>query len=394
MATPDVVILGAARTPIGRFLGALSCTSAPDLGGVAIRAAVERAGVDPAEVDEVYMGNAVQAGVGQAPGRQAMLKAGLLVTTPATTLNRVCAAGLEAVMFAARAIRVGDAEVVVAGGMESMSLAPHLLRGSRTGLRFGNTELHDANLLDGLWCASEHHAMGNAAELIAQKYAISRSQQDELALASHRKAVAAGRSGYFSGEIAAVEVLTGRDWQAVTQDETPRPDTSLEALSKLRPAFLEGGTVTPGNSAPLSDGAAAVVVASAERARALGLTPMARVADYAAVATEPRWLFEAPPLAIRRVLDRTGQAIADFDLIEVNEAFAAQMLANGGELGWDWDRVNVHGGAIALGHPLGASGARIVVTLLHAMVQRNAHRGLAALCHGGGGAIAVAFERP
>ncbi|HZS00988.1 MAG TPA: acetyl-CoA C-acyltransferase [Chloroflexota bacterium] len=388
----DAYLVGAARTPIGRFLGALADVPAPQLGAVAVRAALARAGVPPEAVDDVLLGNVVQAGVGQAPARQAALAAGIPPTASAMTLNKVCASGLQAVIDATRAVRLGEAAVVVAGGMESMSLGPHLLPHARRGIRLGSGELLDATVHDGLWCAFERHHMGNAAEAIAAKHGITRAAQDAYALESHRRAVAAQRGGCFDAEIVPVDAPSGKQAVRVAADELPRPDTSLERLGALRPAFAADGTVTAGNAPALSDGAAALVVASGQAVARHGLRPLARVLGYASAGIEPRWLFDAPPLAIRGVLERTGLALADFDLLEVNEAFAAQVLANGRTLDWDWDRVNVHGGAIALGHPLGATGARILVTLLYALRERGGRRGLAALCHGGGGAVALAVE--
>ncbi len=389
----EAYIVGAARTPIGRFLGSLASQSAPALGAVAVRAALERSGLPADAVDDVLLGNVVQAGVGQAPARQAAIRAGIPPSASATTLNKVCASGLQAVIDATRAIRLGEADVVVAGGMESMSNGPHLLGHARTGVRLGNAELVDATIHDGLWCSFEEQHMGNAAEAIARKHGVTREAQDAYALESHRRAVAAQRAGCFRAEIAPVSVSQGRETRLVDADELPRPDTSLERLAALRPAFqAEGGTVTAGNAPALSDGAAALVVASAAAVERYGLRPLGRVSAYASAGTEPRWLFEAPPVAIRKVLERTGLALGDFDLLEVNEAFAAQVLANAGELGWDPARVNVYGGAIALGHPLGATGARLLVTLLYALQQRGGRRGLAALCHGGGGAVALAVE--
>jgi acetyl-CoA C-acetyltransferase len=392
MALPEAYIVGAARTPIGRFLGALAGLPAPELGAVAIRGALERAGVPPDAVDDVLMGEVIQAGVGQAPARQAALRAGIPPTVPAMTLNKVCASGLQAVIDATRAIRLGEADVVVAGGMESMSQGPHLLRQARSGIRLGHAELLDATVHDGLWCAFEQHHMGNAAEAIARKYGITREAQDAYALESHRRAVAAQRACRFRDEIVPVTAPRGKETQVVDTDESPRPDTSLERLAALRPAFVPDGTVTAGNAPGLNDGAAAVVVASEAAVRRYGLRPLARVTGYASAAVEPLWLFDAPPIAIRKVLAQTGLALADFDLLEVNEAFAAQVLANAQVLDWDPARVNVHGGAIALGHPLGATGARILVTLLHALRQHGGRRGLAALCHGGGGAVVLAVE--
>ena len=387
----DVYIVGAARTPIGRFLGSLSSVPAPELGAVAVRAAVERSGVDPGAVEDVIIGNVVQAGVGQAPARQAALGAGLPSSASATTINKVCASGLEAINSAALAIRNGDADVVIAGGMESMSRSPHLLNGSRQGLRLGSSQLEDAVIHDGLWCPFEKHHMGSAAEAIAEKHGIGRAEMDEYALNSHRKAVAAAEAGRFDVEIAPVTVA-GRTTTVVSRDESPRADTSAEALAKLRPAFVPDGVVTAGNAPGLTDGAAAVVVASEDAVREHNLTPLARVVAHTTAACDPLWLFDAPVLAIEKLLRKTGTSLDDYDLIEINEAFAAQILANGKSLGWDWDRVNVNGGAIALGHPIGATGARIVVTLLHAMHQRGLKRGMAGLCHGGGGAVAMSFE--
>jgi acetyl-CoA C-acetyltransferase len=388
----EAFIVGAARTPVGRFLGALSTVTAPQLGAVAARAALERSGLPPDAVDDVLMGNVVQAGVGQAPARQTALAAGIPPAASAMTLNKVCASGLQAVIDATRAIRLDEADAVVTGGMESMSQGPHLLQHARTGVRLGSAELVDATIHDGLWCAFEDHHMGNAAEAIVRKYEISRAAQDELALESHRRAVAAQQAGRFDAEIAPVEARNGKASRVVDKDETPRPDTSLEQLAALKPAFLPDGTVTAGNAPGLSDGAAALIVASQKAVARHGLQPLARVIGYASAATDPLWIFEAPPLAIRKLLARTGLTLGDFDLIEVNEAFAAQVLANASELEWDPARVNVNGGAIALGHPLGATGARILVTLVHALRDRGGRRGLAALCHGGGGAVALAVE--
>jgi acetyl-CoA C-acetyltransferase len=387
----DVYIVGAARTPIGRFLGGLSGLSAPELGAVAVRAAVERSGLDPSTIEDLIIGNVVQAGVGQAPARQAALAAGLPSSASATTINKVCASGLEAINSAALAIRNRDVDVVVAGGMESMSQAPHLLKGARQGIRLGAGQLEDAVIHDGLWCAFEQHHMGNAAEAIAEKHGIGRAEMDEYALNSHRKAVAAAEAGRFEAEIAPV-TIAGRTATMVSRDESPRADTSPEALAKLRPAFVPEGVITAGNAPGLTDGAAALVLAGEEAVREHDLKPFARVVAHATAACDPLWLFDAPVLAIEKLLKKTGTTLDDYDLIEVNEAFAAQILANGKSLGWDWDRVNVNGGAIALGHPLGATGARIVVTLLHAMRQRGVKLGMAGLCHGGGGAVAMSFE--
>ncbi len=389
----DVVIVSAARTPIGKFLGALSSLTATDLGAAAIREAVRRAGIEPSLVDEVLMGNVVSAGEGQAPARQAAIRAGLPVTVGATTLNKVCGSGLKAVMWATQQIRAGDAGVLVAGGMESMSNAPYLLARARTGYRLGHATMVDAVIHDGLWCSFEDHHMGESAEFIAEQYGVSRQEMDGFALASHSKAVAATQEGAFRAEIVPIELHPkGQATVVVDRDECPRPDTSLEALAALKPAFRPGGKVTAGNAPGLTDGAAALVVMGGRRARELGCRPLARITSYAQAAVEPQWLFIAPAHAVWALLQRTGLALADFDLLEVNEAFAAQVLADGKELGWDWQRLNVRGGAIALGHPIGASGARVLVTLLHALRDLRKTRGLAALCLGGGEAVALSVE--
>ena len=374
----DVFIVSAARTPIGKFGGALSTVPATTLGGAAIRAAVERAGLDPATAafDEVLMGQVLQAGVGQAPARQALLKAGLPDSTSATTINRVCGSGLKAIMLAAAEIRAGDAETVVAGGMESMNQAPYLVPGARFGLRLGNGELIDATVHDGLWCAIEDCHMGTHAERVAIKDGVSREDQDAFALGSHQKAIAATEAGRFDAELVPVTVRDAKGRETtVTIDEGPRADSTLEALARLKPAFelptgedrgaATIGTVTAGNAPGITDGAAATVVASERAVERLGLKPLARIVGYAQAEVAPKWLFLAPVEGVRRLLDRIELPIEAFDLIEINEAFAAQTLADGRELGFDWDKVNVNGGAIALGHPIGASGARIVATLLH-----------------------------
>jgi acetyl-CoA C-acetyltransferase len=392
----EPVILSAARTAMGRFQGALAPLTAPRLGAVVVKAAVERAGLpDPAEIDEVLMGNVVAAGLGQAPARQAALFAGLPPTVGATTINKVCGSGLKAGMLAAQAIRLGEAQVIVAGGMESMSNTPHLLHG-RTGLRYGHGQLTDALLHDGLWDPFEDWAMGMAAEWIAEEYGVTREAMDQFSLESHQKALAAMDAGKFAAEIAPAEI-PGRKGQTtvVAQDETPRRDTSLEALSALRPAFKADGRVTAGNAPGLNDGAAALVFASREKAEALGRQPLARVVGYAQAAVPPKELFIAPARAIPRLLERVGWTLQDVDLIELNEAFAAQVLADGKALedsGWAWDKVNVHGGGVALGHPIGASGARLLTTLLYALRDRGLKRGIAALCLGGGEAVAMAVE--
>lgn len=391
------VIVSAARTPIGRFLGGLSALSAPDLGAIAIREAVKRAGIDAAQVGEVIMGNVLQGGVGQAPARQAMIKAGMPGTVPAVTVNKVCGSGLQAVMQAAQAIRAGDEQLLVAGGMESMSNAPHLVRGMRNGVKFGAQTMQDLLINDGLWCSFYDRHMGGHAEYTAKKAGITRARQDEFALQSHQKAVAAIEAGRFKAEIVPVEIA-GKKPVTVDTDESPRKDTSLEALAKLRPAFPkdmkpEELTVTAGNAPGLNDGAAAVVVASEAYAKAHGLPILARITGYASGGGDPQDLFFAPIVAVNNLMAKTGAKIGDYDLIEANEAFASQSLADGDGLGWAWDRVNVNGGAIALGHPIGASGTRVLVTLLHALEAQGKRTGLATLCLGGGNAVALSVER-
>lgn len=393
----EPVILSAVRTPIGRFQGGLSGIPAPRLGAVAIEEAVKRAGIeDLTQIDEVIMGTVVSAGQGQNPARQAAIFAGLPEGVGATTINKVCGSGLKAVMLAAQAVRAGDDDLFIAGGMESMSRAPYLVEGRTGNLRYGHSQLTDALLLDGLWDPFENWGMGNAAEFIAEEYEVTRQAMDEFALRSHQKATAAIDSGKFKPEIVPVEVQ-GRKGQTswVDTDEGPRRDTSLEALARLKPAFQEGGKVTAGNSPGLNDGASAVVVASREEARRLGVEPLARVAGYAQAAVAPKYLFDAPSKAIPRLLKKVGWTLEEVDLIELNEAFAAQVLANGYALmdqGWDWDKVNVNGGAIALGHPIGASGARVLTTLIYALKDRGLKRGIASLCLGGAEAVAIAVE--
>jgi acetyl-CoA C-acetyltransferase len=400
-----VYLVSAARTPIGKFGGALADVPAVELGGVAIRAAVERSGLPTdVPVDEVLMGQVLQAGVGQAPARQAALRAGLPVTTSATTINRVCGSALKAIMLGAAEIRAGDAEVVVAGGMESMNLAPYFLPKARFGYRLGNGTLIDATVQDGLWCTVEGCHMGTHAERVAISNKVSREDQDEFALRSHQRAVAAIDEGRFEAEIVPVTVRDAKGRETVVAvDEGPRRDSTIEALARLKPAFelptgedrgdATVGTVTAGNAPGITDGAAATVVASERTVERYGLKPLARIIGYAQAEVEPKWLFLAPVQGVRRLLDRIEMPIEAFDLIEINEAFAAQTLADGGELGFDWDKVNVNGGAIALGHPIGASGARIVATLLHELERRQGQYGLATLCLGGGGSVAMAFER-
>jgi acetyl-CoA C-acetyltransferase len=393
------VIVGAARTPIGKFLGALSPLSAPELGAVAIRAALERAGVPAEEVDEVIMGNVVQGGVGQAPARQALLKAGVPATVSALTINKVCGSGLKAVMLASQAIKAGDAEVIVAGGQESMSNAPYYVYGMRNGVKLGDQKMVDGVVKDGLWCAMCDVHMGSHAEYTARKAGISREEQDRFAYESHRKAVAAQDAGKFAGEIAPVAIPGKKGQTVVDTDEGPRRDTTIEALAKLRPAFPSKDvspdelTVTAGNAPSLNDGGAAIIVTSEAYARAHGLEILGRVTGYATGATNPQDLFFAPITAVQNLMRKTGTAIGDFDLIEANEAFASQALATGQGLDWAWDRVNVHGGAIALGHPIGASGARVLTTLLYALRDRGRSTGLATLCLGGGDAVALSVER-
>jgi acetyl-CoA C-acetyltransferase len=390
---PDAFLLSAVRTPIGKFLGGLAELTAPQLGGLVLAEALRRAGVSAERVDEVIMGNVLQAGVGQNPARQAALKAGLPDTIAAVTINKVCGSGLKAVMLAAQAIRAGDGAIILAGGMESMSRAPHLLMGTRAGWKIGDQTAVDAMIHDGLWCAFENWHMGAAAEHIAHKCGVSRADQDRFAARSHQLAAAAWEQGLFQAETVAVTVGAGPKAMIVARDEGVRPDSTPEGLAKLKPSFQEGGTVTAGNASMLSDGAAALVVASGPAVKSLGARPLARILAYATSGVAPRDIFIAPVSAVRQVLAKAGLALNDIDLFELNEAFASQMLACGKELGLDESRVNVHGGAIALGHPIGASGARVLVTLLHAMQERNAKRGLAALCLGGGNAVALVVER-
>jgi len=401
-----VYLVSAARTPIGKFGGGLAAVPAVELGGIAIRAAVERAGLDPASAvfDDVLMGQVLQGGAGQAPARQAVLRAGLLDTTSATTINRVCGSGLKAIMLAAAEIRAGDADLAIAGGMESMNGAPYLLPGARFGYRLGNAEIKDSTVSDGLWCAVEDCHMGTHAERVAISDHVSREDQDAFALASHQKAIAAMDAGRFVAELAPVTIRHAKGRETViSEDEGPRRDSTAEALARLRPVFAlpDGedrgdattGTVTAGNAPGITDGAAATVVASERAVDRYGLKPLARIVGYAQAEVAPKWLFLAPVQGVRRLLDRIEMPIDAFDLIEINEAFAAQVLADGRELGFDWDKVNVNGGAIALGHPIGASGARIVATLLHELARREGRYGLATLCLGGGGSVAMAFER-
>ncbi|MEP7136383.1 MAG: acetyl-CoA C-acetyltransferase [Chloroflexota bacterium] len=392
----EAVILSAVRTPIGKFQGALSAVPATKLGAVAIQAAVERAGIDPKEIEEIIMGNVVQAGEGQAPARQSGISAGIPATVSATTVNKVCGSGLKAAMLSAQAIRAGDADLFVAGGFESMSRAPYLVSGRMGELKFGNTQMTDALLNDGLWDPFENWGMGNAAEFIADEYEVTRDAMDQFALRSHQKAVEAQEAGRFKAEIVPVQI-PGRKGEVtvVDKDECPRKETSLEALTKLKPAFKPDGKVTPGNSSPMNDGGTAVVIASRAYSEKHKLKPIAKIVGYAQAALEPKYLFAAPAYAIPKLLKKIGWTLNNVDLIELNEAFAAQVLADGYALadqGWDWNKVNVNGGAIALGHPLGASGVRVLTTLIYALKDRGLKRGVASLCLGGGEAVAMAIE--
>lgn len=390
----DVVILSAVRTAIGRFQGGLKSFTAPELGSFVVRAAVERAGIEVGDVDEVIMGNVLQAGVGQNPARQAGLRAGLPTTVAALTVNKVCGSGLKAVMLAAQGIQVGDSDLVVAGGMESMTSAPYLLPKARDGYRLGHGQVIDAMIHDGLWCAFEQCHMGISGEVVAEKYQVSREEQDAYACRSHQRAVAAVKAGKFDSQITPVKIPQKKgDPLEFKIDEGPREDTSVEALSRLKPAFKSDGTVTAGNASTINDGAAAAVVTSLKRAQALGRDPLARVVAQAVSGTEPALVMMAPVEAVRKVIKKAGWKKEDVDLLELNEAFAAQMVAVLRELELDPERVNPNGGAVALGHPIGASGARILVTLLYEMIARDVHRGVAALCLGGGNAVALAVER-
>jgi acetyl-CoA C-acetyltransferase len=385
----SVVILSAVRTPIGKHLGGLAGVPATQLGALVAAEALRRARVPPDRIDEVIIGNVLSSGLGQNPARQVALLAGLPDTVAALAINKMCGSGLKAVMLAAQAIRAGDAELVLAGGIESMSRAPYLLLGARAGWKYGDQQAVDALLHDGLNCAFEGWHMGMAAEHIATRCGISRAEQDRFALQSHQRAAAAWQRGAFSAETVPVPVGSA----TVTRDEGMRPDTTLDALARLKPSFRADGTVTAGNSSMLSDGAAAVVLGSQHAAEQLGIRPLGRVVAYAASGIAPKDVFLAPVDAVRRVLGRAGLAMKDIDLFELNEAFAAQMLACGKELNLDESRVNVHGGAVALGHPIGASGTRVLVTLLHALEQHGLKRGLASLCLGGGNAVALVVER-
>jgi acetyl-CoA C-acetyltransferase len=386
------VLVSAVRTPIGRYLGGLSSLSAPQLGAVVIRDALKRAGVDPAAVDEVIMGHVLQGGAGQATARQAMIHAGVPGVVPALTINKVCGSGLKAVMLAAQAIKAGDAQCIVAGGQEAMSASPHYVYGMRNGIKAGNQTMVDGMIHDGLWDSFGDNHMGVYAEYTATKAGVSREDQDKFAVESHRKAVAAIEAGEFKAEIVPVEVPGRKGPTIVDTDESPRKDTNLEALARLKPVFQTDGSVTAGNAPGLNDGASALVVTSLAFAKANGLKPLARVTGYATGGGEPKDLFFAPILAVQNLMKQSGSTIGNYGLIEANEAFAVQALADGRALGWDWTRVNVRGGAVALGHPIGASGARVLTTLLYAMKDRGVETGLATLCLGGGNAVALSVE--
>jgi acetyl-CoA C-acetyltransferase len=390
----EAVIISAVRTPVGKFLGSLKGFSATDLGALVVRESVKRARLQPEDVDEVIMGCVIQAGLGQNPARQAALGGGLPATVSAVTVNKVCGSGLKAVMMAAQGIQLGDTEVVVAGGMESMSNAPYLLSKAREGYRLGNGALVDSMINDGLWCAFENYHMGCTGEVVAERFNVSRVQQDEYALDSHRKAAAAAKAGRFAEEILPIEIKQKKGPHILfDSDESVREDTSLEALSKLKPAFKNDGTVTAGNAPGVNDGASALVVTSLERARSLGIEPLARVVAQATSGVEPELVMMAPVEAIRKLLQKTGWSLSEVDLIELNEAFAVQAVAILKELGLDPERVNVNGGAVALGHAIGQSGSRVLTTMLYELKRRNARRGIAALCLGGGNAVALAVER-
>ena len=390
----EAVIISAARTPTGKFLGTLKGFTAPQLGALVVRESVRRAGVAPEDVDEVIMGCVVQAGLGQNPARQAALHGGIPFGVSAVTINKVCGSGLKSVMMAAQGIQLGDAEVVVAGGMESMSNAPYLLKQAREGLRMGDGKLVDSMIHDGLWCAFENYHMGHTGEVVAERYGVTREEQDEYALNSHRKAAAAIKAGRFKDEILSVEIPQKKGAALVFDtDESVREDTSLEALAKLRPAFREGGTVTAGNAPGVNDGASALVVTSEERARQLGVEPLARIVAQATSGIQPELVMMAPVEAIRKVVRKAGWSLNEVDLIELNEAFSVQAIAIMRELELDPAKVNVNGGAVALGHAIGQSGSRLLTTMLYEMKRRDVRRGLAALCLGGGNAVALAVER-
>jgi len=390
----EAVIISAARTPVGKFLGSLKGFKATELGAIVVRESVKRAGIKPEDVDEVIMGCVIQAGLGQNPARQAALNGGLPSTVAAVTVNKVCGSGLKAVMMAAQGVQLGDSEMVVAGGMESMSNAPYLIPKAREGYRLGNGELVDSMINDGLWCAFENYHMGCTGEVVAEEYAISRSQQDEFAAGSHRKAAAAIKAGKFKGEIVPVEIPQKKGAALVFDtDETVREDTSIEGLAKLKPAFKSEGTVTAGNAPSVNDGASAVVVTSLRRARELGVEPMARIVGQAVAGVDPRLVMMAPVEAVRKLFKKTGWSPSEVDLVELNEAFSVAALAVTRELGLDPEKVNVNGGAVALGHAIGQSGSRLLTSILYEMKRRDVRRGIVSLCLGGGNAVAMAIER-
>jgi acetyl-CoA C-acetyltransferase len=391
----EAVIISAARTPVGKFLGSLKGFSATELGAIAVRESVKRAGIKPEDVDEVIMGCVIQAGLGQNPARQAALNGGIPPTVSAVTVNKVCGSGLKAVMMAAQGVQLGDQEIVVAGGMESMSNAPYLIPKAREGYRLGNGELVDSMINDGLWCAFENYHMGCTGEVVAEEYSINRSAQDEFAVNSHRKAAAAIKAGKFKDEIVAVEIKQKKGPALIFDtDETVREDTSMEALGKLKPAFKqEGGTVTAGNAPGVNDGASALVVTSLRRARELGVEPMARIVAQATAGVEPRLVMMAPVEAVRKLFKKTGWSPSEVDLVELNEAFSVAAVAVTRELGLDPEKVNVNGGAVALGHAIGQSGSRLLTTILYELKRRDARRGIVSLCLGGGNAVAMAIER-
>src|SRR5438552_1396475 len=390
----EAVIISAVRTPVGKLLGALKSLKATDLGAIVVREAVKRAGVRPEDVDEVIMGCVIQAGLGQNPARQAALRGGLPDTVSAVTVNKVCGSGLKAIMMAAQGVQIGDTEIVIAGGMESMSNAPYLIPKAREGYRLGHGTLVDSAINDGLWCVFDDQHMGCTGEVVSEKYQVSREEQDEYALSSQRKASAAIKSGRFKEEIVPVEIPQRKDSPIVFDtDEPVREDSSLEALGRLKPAFKEGGTVTAGNAPGMNDGASAVIVTSSDRSRSLDVKPMARIVAQSTSGIEPKLVMMAPVEAIRKLLTKTGWSLNDIDLIELNEAFAVQAVAIIRELDLDPEKVNVNGGAVALGHAIGQSGSRLLTTMLYEMKRRDAHRGIAALCLGGGNAVAMAVER-
>jgi acetyl-CoA C-acetyltransferase len=394
MNPSDIVIVAAARTAVGKFGGTLAKTPAPELGAVVLKALLERARLDSAQIGEVIFGQVLQAGSGQNPARQAVIKAGFSNGVPAMTINKVCGSGLKAVMLAAQSIRDGDSDIVIAGGQENMSAAPHVLPGSRDGQRMGDWKLVDSMIVDGLWDVYNQYHMGVTAENVAKKYGVTREQQDALALGSQQKAAAAQEAGRFKDEIVPVSIAQKKgDPIVFANDEFVNKKTSAEALAGLRPAFDKAGSVTAGNASGLNDGAAGVVVMSARKAQSLGLTPLARIASYASAGLDPAIMGMGPVPAARKALERAGWKAADLDLLEINEAFAAQACAVHSEMGWDMSKVNVNGGAIAIGHPIGASGARILVTLLHEMIKRDAKKGIASLCIGGGMGVALTVER-